>query len=292
MRLDDIFASVDRPTISCEFFPPKSERGEFTLSDTIQQLAPMGLDFTSVTYGAGGSTQSATGEIVSTIQDKHNIPSMAHFTCVNATNDSVRASLDDFYERGIRNILALRGDPPKGQERFIPTEGGPAHSTDLIEMVRDDGRFAIVGSAYPDGHPQSPSREADWDRLVQKFELGITAAITQCFFNVEDYVTMVEYVQKRVPGARILPGILPIVNYKSVEKFCTMCGAVLSDNLRDEVGPYADDPIAVRQAGMQFTINFCKDLIKAGAPGLHLYTLNKSTACAEIITALRYNNVI
>jgi methylenetetrahydrofolate reductase (NADPH) len=282
MRLDQLFANQPR-TLSFEFFPPKNDRSWFTLEDTIEALAQLGPDFVSVTYGAGGSTRSKTREIIEHIQGKTGIPAMAHLTCVNATTTELKALLDEYAAAGVENLLALRGDPPKGQERFIPTDGGCAYAKDLIELIRTDGRFASLCAAFPEKHPDAASRAADWTNLESKLAAGAAGAITQCFFDVADYRAL----RARLPQARIIPGILPITDFHALVRFCERCGANVPAALRAELSPLADDKLAIRRAGIAWTVRFCRALLAAGAPGLHLYCLNRSTAAAEIVTALR-----
>ena len=282
MRLDKLFANQPR-TLSFEFFPPKSDRSWYTLEDTIEALAQLGPDFVSVTYGAGGSTRSKTREIVEHIQGKTGITAMAHLTCVNATTAELKALLDEYAAAGIENLLALRGDPPKGQERFTPTDGGCAYAKDLIELIRTDGRFTSLCAAFPEKHPEAVSREADWANLESKLATGAAGAITQCFFDVADYRAL----RARLPQARIIPGILPITDFHALVRFCERCGANVPAALRAELSPLADDKLAIRRAGIAWTVRFCRALLAAGAPGLHLYCLNRSTAAAEVVTALR-----
>lgn len=282
MRLDQLFATRGR-TLSFEFFPPKSDRSWYTLEDTIESLAQLGPDYVSVTYGAGGSTRSKTREIVEHIQAKTGITAMAHLTCVNATRQELQALLDEYAAAGIANLLALRGDPPKGQERFTPTDGGCAYAKDLIELIRADGRFATLCAAFPEKHPDAVDRESDWANLERKLAAGACGAITQCFFDVADY----RLLRARLPAARIIPGILPITDFHALVRFCERCGANVPDALRVELAPLADDKLAVRRAGIAWTVRFCRELLAAGAPGIHLYCLNRSTAAAEVVTALR-----
>jgi 5,10-methylenetetrahydrofolate reductase len=287
MRLDDLFARKTR-TLSFEFFPPRNERGWHTLEDTIDQLVPLGPDFVSVTYGAGGGTREKTREVVEHIARTTGVATMAHLTCVNATRAELRSLFDEYASHGIENLLALRGDPPKGQPRFIPTDGGCEYASDLIDLIREDGRFAILCAAFPEKHPDAVSREADWENLRRKFEKGACAAITQCFFDVTPYLEMREHLTQllgREP--RIIPGILPVIDWNALERFCTVCGASIPDSLRALLEPIREDRVEVRKRGMAFTIDFCRKLLEAGAPGLHLYALNRSTAAAEIVTALR-----
>jgi methylenetetrahydrofolate reductase (NADPH) len=287
MRLDALFARQPR-TLSFEFFPPKTERGWHTLEDTIEQLVLLGPDFVSVTYGAGGSTREKTREIVQLIQARTGVTAMAHLTCVNATKAELRALLDEYAAAGIQNILALRGDPPKGQARFTPTDGGCEHASDLIDLVREQDRFAILCAAFPERHPEAPSREFDWLNLKLKFDKGACAAITQCFFDAALYFEHVAFMEK-VMGrpVRIIPGILPVVDWQALQRFCALCGASIPPALREQLEPLGDDRVAIRKAGITYSIGLCRQLLEGGAPGLHIYALNRSTAAAEIVTALR-----
>lgn len=287
MRIDRLFASKPR-TVSFEFFPPKTDRGWYTLEDTIESLAPLGPDFVSVTYGAGGSTRARTREVVEHIQQKTGLTAMAHLTCVNATKTELRALLDEYAGAGIENLLALRGDPPKGETRFTPTDGGCAYARDLIELIRADGRFAIACAAFPEGHPEAVSREDDWQRLVDKYSAGADVAITQCFFEPAPWLAQRDWLRQRTGRApRLIPGILPIVDFHALERFCVRCGANVPASVRARLAPLADDHVAVRKAGIAYTIEFCAQLLDAGAPGLHIYALNRSTAAAEVVSALR-----
>jgi methylenetetrahydrofolate reductase (NADPH) len=291
MKLCDLFARQAR-TLSFEFFPPKNERGWYTLEDSLKQLAPLGPDYVSVTYGAGGSTREKTRDLVQRIQDEFGLCAMAHLTCVNATKAEIADLLDDYHAKGIENILALRGDPPKGEERFIPTDGGYAHATELLAALQADGRFCCACAAYPDGHVEAANRQADWQHLLTKFQLGAQAAVTQCFFSLSSYQEMVAWLRAQGCGGRIIPGIIPIVDFGAIDRFCAMCGAVLPDDLRALLAPLADDPVAMRRAGMRWTIDFCAQLLAAGAPGLHIYALNRSTAAAELVTCLRHMSAL
>jgi methylenetetrahydrofolate reductase (NADPH) len=287
MHLNEIFSSKPR-TLSFEFFPPKNDRAWYTLEDSIEQLAPLGPDFVSVTYGAGGGTRAKTREVVEHIQGKIGITAMAHLTCVNATRAELSALLDDYARVGIANLLALRGDPPKGDEGFVPTDGGCAHAVDLIDLIRDRGGFSTLCAAFPERHPEAPSREADWAHLAEKLRRGACGAITQCFFEVQAYGDMLDHLAQATGNRpRVIPGILPITDYHALVRFCLRCGAAVPQALHDELAPLADDKVAVRKAGMAWTVRFCESLLRAGAPGLHVYALNRSTAAAELVTALR-----
>jgi len=287
MQLDQLFARKEK-TLSFEFFPPKDERGWHTLEDTIDQLVPLGPDFVSVTYGAGGGTRAKTREVIEHIQRKTGVTAMAHLTCVNATIDELKSLLDEYGAAGIENLLALRGDPPKGQERFTPTDGGCAYALDLIELIRADGRFSTLCAAFPEKHPEAESVEADWLNLQKKLQAGALGAITQCFFDPELYLNLVHTLEKSMGSKpRVLPGILPLVDLAALERFCKICGASVPEKVRTLLGAHVTDKVAMRKAGMAYTIEMCRELLEVGAPGLHIYALNRSTAAAEIVTALR-----
>ena len=286
MRLDQLFARKSR-TLSFEFFPPKNERAWHSLEDAIEQLAPLGADFVSVTYGAGGSTRAKTREVVQHIQARTGLTAMAHITCVNATKTELSALFDEYAAAGIENLLALRGDPPQGETRFVPTDGGCSHATDLLDMIHADGRFAALCAAFPEGHPEAIDRSTDWMYLERKFTTGASAALTQCFFEPQPYRDLLAHLTRHGHRQRVIPGILPITDFKALERFCLRCGTSIPEPVRALLAPLANDAVAVRKAGIAYSIDFCRALLAAGAPGLHIYALNRSTAAAEIVTALR-----
>lgn len=226
--------------------------------------------------------------MIQLIQKDTGITAMAHLTCVNATKAELRGLLEEYHGAGIQNILALRGDPPKGQARFTPTDGGCAYASDLVELIREDGRFTILCAAFPEKHPQAVSREADWLNLQRKFQQGACAAITQCFFDVQPYQEQVAFMRKALgQPVRIIPGILPVVDWGALQRFCTVCEANIPSKLRAVMEPVANDRVAQRKVGINYTIELCRKLLETGAPGVHIYALNRSTAAAEIVTALR-----
>ena len=287
MKCADLFAARER-TLSFEFFPPKDERSWYTLEDSIEQLAQLGPDFVSVTYGAGGSTRAKTREIVEHLQKNTGLVAMAHLTCVGHTVDELKALFDEYAGAGIENLLALRGDPPKGQSVFTPVPGGCRNAGELLGLIQADGRFSALVAAFPDRHPEAPSRESDWGFTAAKFQGGAVGAITQCFFDPQAWIDQRDWLTARLGRVpRIIPGILPVTDWNALERFCTRCGAAIPDALRARLAPLAGDKRACRRAGIAWTVDFCDALLRAGAPGLHLYCLNRSTAAAEIVTALR-----
>lgn len=276
-------------TMSFEFFPPRDEKSRYLLEDTIRSLSPFGPDFVSVTDRDAGTRRDSTLDICKKALDSFaNVEVYAHLTCHGASQEDMKIILDTLHESGVRGIMALRGDPAEGETSFIPPAKGFRYSGELISFIKKDGRFRIGCAAYPDGHPEAPNRETDWDILIDKFERGADLAVTQCFFDNRSYTEMNDYVKAKRPDAKILPGILPVTNWKSVKRFCERCEAPLPDSLVDLMTPVEDDPIASRRAGIEFTIRQCRELLRnLGAPGIHFYSLNRSTATAEIVTALR-----
>lgn len=287
MNLADVLRDHPR-TLSFEFFPPKDAKGEHLLEDTILALSPIGPHFASVTDKVGGSVRERTRDICVMITARTAITSMAHLTCLGATKKDISNILDDFHRAGITGIMALRGDPPKGQTTFTSDPNGCRYSGELIDIIAEDGRFTIGCAGYPDGHPEAESPKKDWKILNDKFSRGANFAVTQLFFENDSYARMRDHVRKTHPDARIIPGILPITHWEHVRKFSAMCGASVPASLSKLLDPLIKDPVACRRAGMEYTIRQCAELLdKHGAPGLHIYSLNRSTAAAEIVTALR-----
>ncbi len=284
MRLDTILGAGRRPLVSCEFFPPRTDRGEENLWRCLEELAAIRPDFVSVTYGAGGSTQDRTRRIVTRIRRETALPPVAHLTCVGATREDIAALLDEYRAHGIENILALRGDPPEGMDRFEAVAGGFEHATDLIAFIHERGGFAIACATYPEGHPESPNGVDDDIRyLKMKQDLGASAAITQYFFDNSAWFSFMEKAAAAGVTMPVIPGIMPIVNFPQIARFSAMCGATIPDWLRKRMEPLADDPAAMMAAGIEIATEQCRELVDAGAPGLHFYTLNKSAATLAIV---------
>ena len=287
MRIDQILARGDQPVFSFEFFPPKTPEGEQNLFRAIGELRPLAPDFVSVTYGAGGSTRQQTIEIVSRIRDDHGLEAMAHFTCVGATVPELRATLDRMAQAGLDNVLALRGDPPAGQDRWTKTEGGLEYSRELVELIGADYRFAVGAACFPETHVHATSAEDDLAYLKQKVDAGVDFLITQLFFDNELYYDFVERARGAGIGVPIIPGVMPIVGYGQLARFTSMCGATLPEHLLGELEARRDDPEAVAEVGVAYATLQCADLLANGAPGVHFYTLNRSPATRAILSALR-----
>ena len=286
MRIDQIL-SDGGPVFSFEFFPPKTDAGERNLYSALTELRTLEPSFVSVTYGAGGSTREKTIEIVKRIKEEYRLEAMAHFTCVGATVPELRETLDEMQRAGIDNVLALRGDPPAGQEAWIKTEGGLEYSRELIELIDGGYPFAIGAACFPETHIHALSREADLEYLAEKVAAGADFLITQLFFDNAlyfDFVTRVRAIGVQTP---IIPGIMPITHAGQVERMASMCGASIPEGLRRELQARGDNPEAVLDFGVAYATLQCAELLAAGAPGIHFYTLNRSPATRAILSALK-----
>ena len=289
MRIDEIIAAGGDPVFSFEFFPPKTEEGERNLFEALEALRPLEPAFVSVTWGAGGSTREKTIGIVSQIRANHGLEAMAHFTCVGATKDDLHAALRQMRDAGIDNVLALRGDPPRGEERFVATEGGLSYATELTRLAAAEYDFCLVGACYPEVHPEAPDLATDLARLREKVDAGARVLVTQLFFDNEAYFRFVEEARAAGIEVPIVAGIMPITNAEQIKRFTSMCGATIPAPLLDALDQRRDDPDAVADLGVAYATLQCAELLARGAPGIHFYTLNRSPATRAILSALRLN---
>jgi methylenetetrahydrofolate reductase (NADPH) len=280
-RISDLLATGR--TYSFEFFPPKTDEAARSLEKTIAELAPLHPSFVSVTYGAGGSTRDRTRDIVIHIQRDAGITAMAHLTCIAHDPDDLVSLLEQYQDAGIENILSLAGDPPAGQDL---EPGGLRYASELIDIVSATGDFCIGVAAHPELHPRSNGdRARDRDFLAAKLERA-DFAITQFFFEPEPYLTLIDELTRRGVTKPVLPGIMPVTNAGQVHRFAQLAGAEFPPALAARFAARADDPAAVRALGVELATELCRDLLDAGAPGLHFYTLNRSTATREIYANL------
>lgn len=273
------------PRISFEFFPPQSLEASFRLWDTVQALAPLKPGFVSVTYGAGGTTRKLTHEAVTTIGKNYGLNVAAHLTCVDATRAETMEIVRAYAEAGVSDIVALRGDPPKGQGAFTPHPDGFANSVELIEALADTGQFNIRVGAYPDPHPEAADATADVTWLKRKIEAGASSAITQFFFEADTYFRFRDACEKAGIDAPIIPGILPIENWAGVRKFAARCGAHIPAWL-DEAFDTARRDGREELLATSLATELCSDLIEGGVEDLHFYTLNKPHLTRDICHAL------
>ena len=285
MKIIDIFLSQEK-TFSFEFFPPKDEISAVDFGINVGRLMKLSPSFVTVTYGAGGSNQERTFALVEFLQNTIGLTTVAHYTCVNATKERVKKDLDYLNERGIQNLMLLRGDPPSGQDKFVPIVGGFRYASDLIAFVDEHYDFCKAGAAYVDKHPEAPSLKDDIHNLKEKVTAGADFLITQLFFQNEHYFNFVKLAKKAGINCRIIPGIIPITSYKQIERFTNMSAASIPKGLITKLEANKDDPEKTYQIGVEFTINQCRELLRRGAPGLHFYTLNKSRAAVEIFESL------
>jgi methylenetetrahydrofolate reductase (NADPH) len=288
LRIDEIIAISDGPVFSFEFFPPKTDEGERNLRATLEMLRALEPDFVSVTYGAGGSTRDRTVELTHWIKQDLGIEAMAHLSCVGRTREELAEVLDGMQRAGIENVLALRGDPPRGETEWEPHPGGLRYSTELAALIADSHPMISIGAAcFPEVHPEAPDLAHDLRFLKEKVANGVSFLITQLFFDNDLYFRFVEEARGAGIDVPILPGIMPITDVGQIKTITGMCGATIPQRLLEALEWRAGDPDAVHQLGVAFATLQCAELLALGAPGIHFYTLNRSPATRAILSALR-----
>lgn len=287
MRIRSLFGTA-QPVFSFEFFPPRTEAGERSLLRTIDNLRPLAPSFVSVTYGAGGTTREKTIEIVTRIKREHGIEAMAHLTCVGHSRDEIAAILDRLAAAGLENVLALRGDPPRGETSFDRPANGFGYASELVAFIVERGYpFCLAGAGYPEGHPECRDLDRDIAHLRRKVDAGVAVIITQLFYDNRDYFAFVARARRAGITVPILPGIMPITNVPQIERITALCGARIPDDLRQHLHAAEGDEEAVLAVGVAHALTQCRDLLAGGAPGIHFYTLNQSPATAAILAELR-----
>jgi methylenetetrahydrofolate reductase (NADPH) len=286
MRIDHILEE-QRPVFSFEFFPPKTDEGQRTLEVTLAELKEDRPEYVSVTYGAGGSTRERTVEITKWIKQDLGIEAMAHLSCVGEPTARLVEILEEIEASGIDNVLALRGDPPRGETEWRPHPGGLRHSVELIELIRERFDFCVGAACFPEVHPEAKDFSQDLAYAKRKVDAGASFLITQLFFDNELYFEFVD--QARAAGIEVplIPGIMPITNLKQIKTITGLCGATIPAELDRELNGRAGDPEAVAELGVAYATLQCSDLLARGAPGIHFYTLNRSPATRAILAALR-----
>jgi methylenetetrahydrofolate reductase (NADPH) len=288
MRIDQIIAEADEPLFSFEFFPPKSDAGERVLGIALESLRALSPDFVSVTYGAGGSSRGRTLELTKWIKQELGIEAMAHLSCVGSTREELQAIVDDMSAAGIDNILALRGDPPRGQTGWEPHPGGLSYSTELAGLIRaDNPNVCLGGACFPEVHPEAPDLAHDLRFLKEKVDNGVSFLITQLFFDNELYFRFVDEARAAGIEVPIVPGVMPITDLSQIKTITGMCGATIPQNLLEALEWRSHDPEAVLQLGVSYATLQCAELLARGAPGIHFYTLNRSHATRAILSALK-----
>jgi methylenetetrahydrofolate reductase (NADPH) len=286
MRISELLERR-RPVFSFEFFPPKTDEGQRTLEGTLEVLKDDRPDYVSVTYGAGGTTRNRTVDITKSIKQDLGIEAMAHLSCVGEPTERLVEILSQIQEAGVENVLALRGDPPRGETEWTPHPGGLSYSVELIRLIAERFDFCVGAACFPEIHPDAPTRDSDLRYALEKQEAGAAFLITQLFFDNELYFDFVEHARGAGITVPIVPGIMPITNYGQIKRFTEMCGASIPAELERELNGRADDPEAVAELGVAYATLQCSDLLARGAPGIHFYTLNRSTATRAILAALR-----
>ncbi len=282
-KITDIFKEKDK-TFSFEFFPPKTPKGIENLYKTVEELNKLGPDFVSVTYGAGGSTRGTTMDICVEIQKRFGLTVMHHLTCVGHSQAELKAILDKIKANNIKNILALRGDPPSGVEKWEPAPDGLEYCYQLNDLIRDNYKdfFSIGVAGFPEGHIHCPDKETDTRYLKIKIEHGGEFIITQLIFDNTIYSEYLKRLRNERVNVRVLPGILPITSYEGLLKFCNICGATITQEVHDIFKSLSNDNEATRKAGIELAVKQCQNLLDRGAPGLHFFTLNKIEPTKEI----------
>jgi len=275
-------------TYSFELFPPKTNQGYQKLLDTIAQLCQLNPDYISCTYGAGGGSREKTFDIVQHIEEKHQVIGVAHLTCVLNTKDQIMDILKDIKNRGIKNVLALRGDPPKDNPDWQPTEENFKYSSELCACIRQSfgDYFGIGVAGFPEGHILCKDRDLDAHYLKLKIDAGANFVITQIYFDNKDYFDYIKRLKKLDIDTRVIPGILPITNYQNLLKFCNLCGTTVTEEIKRIFEPIQNDKEATLEEGIKFSIRQCRELLDNGAPGIHFYTLNRLSPTDKILSSL------
>jgi len=285
MSLFDMYGE-DEFTLSYELFPPKTSVGRNALFGHLEHLVEYGPSFMTCTYGAGGSTQERTLDTIQRVKETYGIPVASHLTCVGATVDQLRAYLTEATGRGIDYIVAVRGDPPRGESRFTAVQGGLRHANELVALIRAEfSHLGIAVAGYPEKHQEAPTLEVDLENLKRKVETGADIVITQLFYNNENFFHFrqrCDQIGIRIP---IVPGILPVTNVSQIRRLTSLCGAHLPHDFIAELEA-RDDPEWQFQVGVEYAVRQVRELIAAGIPGIHFYVLNKSQATSQVLAAV------
>ena len=286
MHIDELL-TTQRPVFSIEFFPPKTPEGLELLFETVAALKPLGPDYVSVTYGAGGATRDGTVEIAERIKRDHGIEVMAHLSCVGETREGLADILDRFERIGIENVLALRGDPPRGESNFTAPDDGLSSAAELTGFITDGYGFTIGGACFPEVHPEAPDLASDLAYLKTKVEAGATFLITQLFFDNGAYFDFVAAAREMGIDVPIIPGVIPITSFGQVARICKLCDATIPDDLERAMLTLGGDAEAEALLGVAYAAQQCEELLASGAPGIHFYALNRAPATRAVLAALQ-----
>lgn len=288
MKIHEKFPSEPR-TFSFEFSPPRTPEAVTRLLETAERLRRLSPTFVSVTYGAGGSTRRNTIDVVTRLQAELDLTAAAHLTCVGHSQAELRETLGELASRGIENLMLLRGDPPRDQPNFVPAADGFANAYQLVRLARSLGDFSIGVAGYPEGHQECADRQRDLRHLKLKVEGGANFVVTQLFFRNADYFSFVERANLLGIGCRIIPGIMPALSWPQIQRMAKLCGASIPPALAADLEAAGEDRVRSERVGIDWATAQCEDLLRRGAPGIHLYTLNQSHAAEEIFAHLRSN---
>jgi methylenetetrahydrofolate reductase (NADPH) len=286
MRITEALAGPE-PVFSFEFFPPKTPEGVEQLFGAVETLRPLEPDYVSVTYGAGGATRDGTVEISKRIKSEHEIETMAHLSCVGETRDGLAAILDRFAEAGVENVLALRGDPQRGESAFAATEGGLSSAAELTEFITQGWDFTVGGACFPEVHPEAASLDDDLTYLKTKVDAGASFLITQLFFDNDVYWSFVRAARERGIDVPIIPGVIPIASFAQVARICSLCDAGIPAELDAAMQAMGGDLEAEALLGVAYASRQCEELLAGGAPGIHFYALNRAPGTRAVLSALR-----
>jgi methylenetetrahydrofolate reductase (NADPH) len=284
LKIKDILASTR--TISCEFFPPKTAEGIPGVFGAVDRLKDFCIDFASVTYGAGGTTRAFTEELTVGLKARHGMEVMAHLTCAGQTKDEIDLVLQGLERAEIENVIALRGDPPRGESDFVPVEGGFRHASDLIQHIRQNFGFSMAAACYPEGHSESVDLDTDLEYTKLKVAQGAEFLITQLFYDNNDFFDFVDRARKAGIGVPIIPGILPILSTPQIRRFTSLCGANIPAQLDQQLEIVADDDHSARELGVEYATRQVRELWDSGVAGVHFYVLNRSYSVSKILENL------
>lgn len=278
----------DKFGLSFELFPPKTTAGVTKLFEHVDKLMQFQPDYITCTYGAGGSTQSRTLEIISGVRQKYRLPVATHLTCVGSTREQLREYLDKSRQLDIRNVVALRGDPPRGESEFVPTAGGFSYANELVAFIHDEfPDMGIAVGGYPETHVEAPSAEVDLENLRRKVDAGADMVVTQLFYNNDDFFRFRERCEKLGIGVPIVPGLLPVTNLAQIQRIASLCGAKLPGQFVDDLQAHKDDPQGQFEVGVEFAARQAQSLLDRGTAGLHFYVLNRSEATGRVLDGVQ-----
>lgn len=286
MRISEIL-KTNRLIFSLEFFPPKTDEAMFQLFETLKEVKSLNPGYVSVTYGAGGGTRDKTIDIVTRAKREIGLESMAHLTCVGHSRQEIKSILDRLVASGIENVVALRGDPPKGQAKFSPSPDGFRHASELASFIRASYPLCIAVAGYPEGHIEAVDKETDWNYLCQKVRAGADFIITQLFFDNKHFFNFERRLREKGVSVPIIPGIMPITNFNQILRFTRICGATMPQRLVSDLERIQENADSVHEYGVEHAVKQCEELIAHDVPGIHFYTLNRSKATRDIIRRLR-----